>query len=117
MRTFISKNLSSLWVNLVTIIYGVALIISANHIRLIEPPMRYALIMACFVLPIILLIAIYKEHDQARGWLFIGLALLWWWIAWLYFTNPVNNSGWILAISNVGHIFIHLFRGEFDERK
>lgn len=98
-------------------IYGIALIISNNHIRIIEPPMRYLLIVTCFVLPIILLTVIYKDKKHARGWLFIGLAVLWWWIAWLYFINPVNNSGWILAISNVGHIFIHLFRGRFDAGK
>lgn len=113
-RAFITRNLTSIWLNIITMFYGAALITSKNYIRIIEPPMRYVLIFACFALPMILLVVIYKKQDKARGWLFIALAVLWWLIAWLYFINPVNNSGWILAISNVGHIFIHLYRGRFD---
>jgi predicted MFS family arabinose efflux permease len=114
MKRWIVNNLNSIWLNLITIVYGVVLILSNPHITLIEPPLRYALIAACLVLPIALLIVMYRQHSKARGWLIIALAVLWWWIAWLYFVNPVNNSGWILAISNVGHAFILLFRGKFD---
>lgn len=117
MKIWIQNNLNSIWINLVTIVYGVVLIFSNTHIRLIEPPMRYLLIVACLILPIILLIVMYREQRNLRGWLVIALAVLWWWIAWLYFINPVNNAGWILAISNVGHAFILLFRGNFDADK
>jgi len=96
-------------------LYGVVLFLSDPYIRIIEPPWRYLLKFLCLAIPVALLVVIYKRWKRARGWLFIALALLWWWIACLYFINPVNNSGWILAISNVGHCFILLFRGKFDE--
>lgn len=117
MRKFISQNLSSLWLSSITLLYGVALMLSDNRIRLIEPPMRYLLIGLCIILPIIKIIALYQGWNKARGWVLIALAVLWWWVAWLYFINPISNSGWILAISNVGHIFIRLSRGRFESNE
>ena len=115
MRKFISQNLSSLWLSSITLLYGVVLMVSDARIRIIEPPLRYLLIGLCIILPVIKIIALRKSWDKTRGWVLIAMAVTWWWIAWLYFINPVNNSGWILATSNVGHIFIHLARGRFED--
>lgn len=117
MKKFVLKNLSSIWISVITIMYGMAFIFSNSHIRLLEPPARTILIFACLVLPILKLITAYKNYKKARGWFLITLAVLWWAIATLYFVNPINNAGWILAISQVGHCFILLTRGRFDGSK
>lgn len=113
--TFIVNNLSGLWVSITTIIYGLSLFNHSYAIQIIEPPYRYVLKFFCFFLPLLLIYFLVKNNRKLTGWLFIFISLLWWLIAWLYFIHPVYNSGGILAISNIGHSFILLFRGRFED--
>ena len=115
MKRFIGRNLSSLWLSVIAIAYGLALACANNYIRIVEPPLRYLLIALFFTLPIIKVIALYKGWDKFRGWVLIALAVTWGWVAVLYFIHPISNAGGILAISNVGHTFIHLARGRFED--
>lgn len=115
MKRWLINNLSTLWVSISTLIYGIMMAFSWTNSRILEPPGRYILIGSLIVLPIILMVLTYTSHNNMRGWCIIAISVVWVWISILYTLHPLNNGGWILALSQVGYSFILLFRGDFSD--
>ncbi|KAA9232810.1 MULTISPECIES: hypothetical protein [Aerococcus] len=95
----IRKNAYTYALALTTVLFGISLILQRNtYIRLIEPPTRWLLILACFVLPTWLIWSNSTNRPKGKSWSVIGIAALWAGIAALYVIHPVQNGGWALCL-------------------
>ena len=80
-----------------TFLYGLHMQFGNTYVRILEPPMRYVLIIGLIIVPILSLIFILSRKNKLLKYAMSLNAGLWAMIGTMYVINPIPNGGWVLA--------------------
>lgn len=98
----------------VMLVYALSLAFMRTEIRIIEPPERIFLTSLCFAIPLMVILAIFKEWRKVKGWGLILMGAMWFIIAYLYMTAPIYNAGWIISAGQGTITWVSLARGDYS---
>lgn len=104
-------HLYSLILALVLFIYGVDLFKMDSLVILVYPPLRYLLILACLIFPIVSIIGILRKNRRLKSWGVILMGATWAVIGYLYWIHPFYTHGQTLALGLMGITWATLLRG------
>lgn len=80
-----------------TFLYGLHMQFGNTYVRILEPPMRYVLIIGLIIVPVLSLIFILNRKNKPLKYAMSLNAGLWAMIGTMYLINPIPNGGWVLA--------------------